>query len=95
MVDPTRRRNFASHLSGLNIVLETREGLEATTTRCADWLRANGFVTADTHHWFAASRNLHPIWLSRRASPFGAVAKLSGFGRNRQKSVLAANRCYG
>jgi hypothetical protein len=50
MVDPTRRRNFASHLSGLNIVLETREGLEATTTRCADWLRANGFGRVSTPH---------------------------------------------
>ena len=29
MVDPTHRRNCASHLSGLNIVLETWEGLEA------------------------------------------------------------------
>ena len=29
MVDLTRPRNFASHLSGLNIVLETWEGLEA------------------------------------------------------------------
>jgi hypothetical protein len=50
MVDPTRRRNFASHLSGLSIVLRTREGLEATTRRCADWLCATGFVRVTTQH---------------------------------------------
>ena len=50
MVDPRRRRNFASHLSSLNIMLETREGFEATTTQCADWLRTAGFVRVSTQH---------------------------------------------
>ncbi|MCW2652347.1 MAG: methyltransferase [Mycobacterium sp.] len=50
MVNPNRRRNFASHLSSLNIMLETREGFEATTTQCAEWLRAAGFVRVTTRH---------------------------------------------
>jgi hypothetical protein len=50
MVDPTRPHNFASHLSSLNIMLETRDGFEATTTQCTDWLRAAGFVGVTTRH---------------------------------------------
>jgi hypothetical protein len=50
MVNHTRRRNFASHLSGLNIVLETSEGLEATTARCTVWLHATGFVRVTVQH---------------------------------------------
>jgi hypothetical protein len=50
MVDPCRRRNFASHLSSLNIMLETRDLFEATTTQCADWLRTTGFVRVATEH---------------------------------------------
>ena len=34
----------------LSIVLETREGLEATTRRCADWLCATGFVRVTRQH---------------------------------------------
>jgi hypothetical protein len=50
MVDPSRRRNFASHLSSPNIMLETRERFEATTTQCADWLRTTGSVRVATEH---------------------------------------------
>jgi hypothetical protein len=50
MVDPARPHNFASHLSSLNIMLETRAGFEATTTQCSDWLRAAGFVGVTTRH---------------------------------------------
>jgi hypothetical protein len=50
MVDPDRRHNFASHLSSLNIMLETRDGFEAMTTQCADWLRTTGFVGVTTQH---------------------------------------------
>jgi hypothetical protein len=51
MVDPARPHDFASHLSTLNIMLETREGFEATTTtQCTDWLRAAGFVGVTTRH---------------------------------------------
>jgi hypothetical protein len=31
-------------------MLETREGFEATTTQCADWLRTTGFVDVTTRH---------------------------------------------
>ncbi|AFU04572.1 hypothetical protein [Nocardia brasiliensis] len=44
MTDPRRRDNMISHLSSLNIMLEMREGFEATTTQCADWFRDAGFV---------------------------------------------------
>ncbi|WP_330230313.1 acetylserotonin O-methyltransferase [Nocardia sp. NBC_00508] len=44
MIDPRGRRNLLRFLSSLNIMLETREGFEATTTQCADWLRDAGFI---------------------------------------------------
>jgi hypothetical protein len=50
MVDPARPHNFASHPSRLNIMLDTWEGFEATTTQCTDWLRAAGFVGVTTRH---------------------------------------------
>jgi O-methyltransferase domain/Dimerisation domain len=50
MVDPARPHNFTTDLSSLNIMLETREGFEATTTQCSDWLRAAGFVGVTTCH---------------------------------------------
>jgi hypothetical protein len=50
MVDPSRRHNFASYLSGLNVVLETSEELEATTPRCTVWLHATGFVRVTVRH---------------------------------------------
>jgi hypothetical protein len=43
MVDPDRRKNYVGLLSSLNIMLETREGFEATTEQCAGWLREAGF----------------------------------------------------
>jgi O-methyltransferase domain/Dimerisation domain len=48
MVDPARPHSFASHLSSLNIMLETREGFEATTTQCVEWLRDAGLVSVTT-----------------------------------------------
>jgi hypothetical protein len=50
MVDPAHPHNFASHQSSPNIMLETREGFDATTTQCTDWLRAAGFVGVTTRH---------------------------------------------
>lgn len=48
MIDPERRHNFMGMLSSLNIMLETREGFEATTEQCAGWLRDAGFVRVTT-----------------------------------------------
>ncbi len=50
MIDPRRPDRFIGHLSSLNIMLETREGFEATTERCAAWLREAGFVEVVTRH---------------------------------------------
>ncbi|MFC9436473.1 methyltransferase [Nocardia sp. NPDC057030] len=50
MTDPGRRQNLISALSSLNIMLEMREGFEATTTQCADWLRDAGFVNIKKRH---------------------------------------------
>src|SRR5258707_9366231 len=50
MVDPAHPHNFVSHQSSPNIMLETREGFDATTTQCTDWLRAAGFVGVTTRH---------------------------------------------
>jgi hypothetical protein len=50
MVDPAHPHHFASHQSSPNIMLETREGFDATTTECTDWLRAAGFVGITTRH---------------------------------------------
>jgi hypothetical protein len=50
MVDPAHPHNFASHQSSPNIMLETWEGFDATTTQCTDWLRAAGFVGVTTRH---------------------------------------------
>jgi hypothetical protein len=50
MVDPARPHNVANHLSSPSNMLETREGFDATTTECTDWLRAAGFVGVTTRH---------------------------------------------
>jgi hypothetical protein len=50
MVDPERRRNLVGLLSSLNIMLETQDGFEATTDRCAEWLGDAGFVGVTTRH---------------------------------------------
>jgi hypothetical protein len=50
MVDPAHTHNVASHQCRPNIVLETREGFDATATQCTDWLRAAGFVGVTTRH---------------------------------------------
>lgn len=49
MIDP-ERRNSMGLLSSLNIMLETREGFEATTDQCATWLRDAGIVQITTQH---------------------------------------------
>jgi len=41
---------FQSLLSSLNIMLETRDGYETTTTDCADMLRASGFGSVKVRH---------------------------------------------
>lgn len=50
MTDPGRRNNLISFLSSLNIMLEMREGFEATTTQCSGWLRDAGFVHIKKRH---------------------------------------------
>jgi precorrin-6B methylase 2 len=50
MIDPQRRHNYMGLLSSLNIMLETREGFEATTEQCAGWLGEAGFVGVTTRH---------------------------------------------
>lgn len=50
MIDADRRRNFTGMLSSLNIMLETREGFEATTTDYEGWLRDAGFTRVMTRH---------------------------------------------
>ncbi|MFE9575168.1 methyltransferase [Nocardia sp. NPDC006044] len=50
MVRPGRRDNLTSYLSSVNIMLETREGFEATTTQCIGWLRDAGFVDIEQRH---------------------------------------------
>jgi hypothetical protein len=44
MIAEGRRRNTTSFLSSLNIMLETRDGFEATTAQYVGWLREAGFV---------------------------------------------------
>jgi len=41
---------YHSLLSSLNIMLETRDGYESTTTDCSDLLRANGFSRVKVRH---------------------------------------------
>ncbi|WP_433657743.1 methyltransferase [Nocardia sp. CA-128927] len=50
MSDPDRKNNMISSLSSLNIMLEMREGFEATTTQCMTWLREAGFVNVKKRH---------------------------------------------
>jgi hypothetical protein len=51
MTGPGRSRNrFHSLLSSLNIMLETRDGYESTTSDCADMLRASGFGGVKVRH---------------------------------------------
>ncbi|OBB15864.1 methyltransferase [Mycobacteriaceae bacterium 1482268.1] len=50
MVDKHGRYKFMSLLSSLNIMLETREGFEATTDQCAAWLRDAGFRDVTITH---------------------------------------------
>jgi hypothetical protein len=50
MTDPGRGNNMTSFLSSLNIMLETRDGFEATTAQCVGWLREAGFVQVETRH---------------------------------------------
>lgn len=50
MVDPAHPHDFASYPSSLNIMPATREGFDATTTQCTDWIRAGGFVGVTTRH---------------------------------------------
>ena len=51
MTMPGRSKNrFHSLLSSLNIMLETRDGYESTTSDCADLLRANGFEGVKVRH---------------------------------------------
>src|SRR5215217_8536626 len=51
MTMPGRSKNrFHSLLSSLNIMLETRDGYESTTSECADLLRFNGFRDVKVRH---------------------------------------------
>jgi O-methyltransferase domain/Dimerisation domain len=51
MTMPRRSKSrFHSLLSSLNIMLETRDGYESTTSDCAELLRANGFHDVKVRH---------------------------------------------
>jgi precorrin-6B methylase 2 len=50
MINPARPRETMSHLSSLNIMLESRDGFEATTLECMEWMRACGFVDTSARH---------------------------------------------
>jgi len=50
MIDPGRPREPMTHLSSLNIMLEARDGFEAGTPQCAEWLRRVGFTGVRTRH---------------------------------------------
>jgi hypothetical protein len=51
MTMPGRSKNrLHSLLSSLNIMLETRDGYESTTSECADLLRTNGFEGVKVRH---------------------------------------------
>jgi hypothetical protein len=50
MVNARNRDSYMSSLSSLNIMLETRDGFEATTDECANWLRDSGFNGVTTSH---------------------------------------------
>lgn len=45
-----RRHDYASLLSSLNVMLETREGYESSVRECADMLREHGFVRVKARH---------------------------------------------
>lgn len=50
MANKDSRYKYMSQLSSLNIMLETREGFEATTEQCAGWLREAGFGDVTIRH---------------------------------------------
>jgi SAM-dependent methyltransferase len=50
MVCHGHHRSYISFLSSLNIMLETRNGFEANTDQCAQWLRDAGFARVTTRH---------------------------------------------
>ncbi|MGH3636112.1 MAG: methyltransferase, partial [Mycobacterium sp.] len=50
MIDRGRRRNYASLLSSLNVMLETRDGYECSVDECADIFREHGFVRIKMRH---------------------------------------------
>jgi hypothetical protein len=50
MISPARPKNYISFLSSLNIMLETREGFEATTDQYVAWMREAGFDRVTTRH---------------------------------------------
>ncbi|MCV7257941.1 methyltransferase [Mycobacterium shimoidei] len=50
MIRPRRRRDYASLLSSLNVMLETREGYESSVDECIEMFRAHGFVRVKARH---------------------------------------------
>ena len=46
----SRNNNYLSLLSSLNIMLESREGYESSTSACAELLRAGGFTRVKVRH---------------------------------------------
>ena len=50
MIDSARRKNTIGMLSSLNIMMETRDGFEATTDQYAGWLREAGFQRVTVRH---------------------------------------------
>lgn len=50
MIQPGRRYNYASLLSSLNVMLETREGYECTIADCVAMFKAHGFIGIKVRH---------------------------------------------
>ena len=50
MIHPGRRRDYASLLSSLNVMLETKEGYESTVDECVAMFEAHGFVRVKVRH---------------------------------------------
>lgn len=50
MTHPGRRHDYASLLSSLNVMLETREGYESSVADCVEMFEAHGFVGVKVRH---------------------------------------------
>lgn len=65
MTRPGRTNNLASLLSSLNIMLESREGYESSTTDCAKMLSANGFDQIKIRHLIGPTSMVYGVKTAR------------------------------